>query len=127
MTSKKNRNPRDLSQNKLGPYQPGIGFKKVDQDTLTYKANDLYNSLPPQLTTIKKHHIFKKKIKEYYMEIEIIIEAKDLKYNEEIDIPPILSYNLINICENLSNINIPPTITKPPGPHTMNGQEHSNK
>ena len=111
-----NRSNSKRRENKLGPHKPGVGMSKTEQDTMPYRAVNLYNSIPSELTLIKKHNLFKKKLKKYYLEKKIDIKNKDINYNENEDIKIPVSKNLIIICQNLSQINLPPEIKGPPGP-----------
>ena len=111
-----NRSNRNKLENKLGPMPPKLGMKTYEQETFIYKAISLYNNLPYQLTTIKKHSKFKSKLKQFhltgYMSEDTI---NNFKYNEVADKAPLISFNLINICQNLAHIE-PPPIIHPPGP-----------
>ena len=76
----------------------------------------MFNSIPSFLTTIKKNHIFKKKLKDYYLDKKIDLKTKEVNYNDEEDTVPLISNNLIIICQNLSKTIDVPSIPNPPGP-----------
>ena len=61
----KNRNIRNLSQNKCGPREKIEKNDKYSNKNFINKAQDIYNMVPRQLTLLRDHYKFKKCIRKF--------------------------------------------------------------
>ena len=61
----RNRSIRILKENKVGHHDPTMGFNTYTQRTFLYKAVNVYNCLPRNITLIKQKHFFKNWVKLY--------------------------------------------------------------
>ena len=93
-----NRNIRNKSQNKLGPHANKIGMNEIEQATFVYQAKKIYNTLPKELTMIKKKNLFKKWLKKYMLNKQIR-PIQSPEYDEPL-VPDIINLNIIKDCEN---------------------------
>ena len=66
-----NRNVRMHAQNKLGPHDQIMGQSPHTHKSFLFRAIDIYNKLPKELTLIKTFPIFKKWIKIYNLDNKI--------------------------------------------------------
>ena len=94
----KNRNIRNQTQNKLGHHDLTIGRSSYTQQTFLYKAIDIYNKLPRELTLIKEQRLFKKWIKKYNLNNNI--KLKKQEDNKIIKIIHVINYDIIEKCQN---------------------------
>ena len=60
-----NRNPRKIAENKVAQHNPGFGFHWAQRNTFEFRALNIYNALPHQLTEIKSHHLFTKWLRKW--------------------------------------------------------------
>ena len=61
-----NRSVRRESEKKIAQYPVGFGTSKETRSLFRYRAHNLYNTLPPNLTKARNHIIFKKWFNKYY-------------------------------------------------------------
>ena len=94
----KNRNVRNISQNKTGHHDQTMGHSAFTQRTYLYRAIDIYNCLPRNLTLITKQHLFKKWCKAYNLNKNI--KLKEQNDNFIIIIQPISDQNNLIKCFN---------------------------
>ena len=93
-----NRSEKSKAQNKIGPYKPDMISKNLTQNTIVYKAVNVYNSLPKELTLCKNKTLFKKWLKRYYLDKSIILPERE--YNSRIYIHHEVNLQIISRCEN---------------------------
>ena len=99
----KNRSIRNLSQNKVGTHDPIMGQSTYTHKSFLYTSIDLYNKLPRRLTLIKQQHLFKKWLKLYNINNNIIL--KDQEDNTNIYIPKEIDTDNIEACYNENDDN----------------------
>ena len=101
----KNRQNKNLSENKIGPLknnskilQNKIGLATLELKTVIYKSQKIYNNLPREITLIKNKNNFKKWIKKYYNnnKIKFTIIKDDFKEIKDLENYEINEYNLQN-------------------------------
>ena len=81
-----NRQNKTLADNKIGTLQDNIGISTLEQKTLIYKAQKIYNNLPREITLIKKKSNFKKWIIKYYLNKNIKFTKILYDYNVAKDV-----------------------------------------
>ena len=77
------RTIRTNKQNKVRHYNQQMGNSTSIQKSYLYRANNLYNKLPRNLTLIKNQGLFKKWLKKYNLDNRI--KLKEQIDNEKID------------------------------------------
>ena len=91
----KNRTIRMLKQNKVGHHDQYMGHSQFTQNTFLYRAVNIFNKLPRNITLIKQPHLFKLWCKRYNLNNNI--KLKQQEDNVKIIIQPITSQiNLLN-------------------------------
>lgn len=94
-----NRNARNEYEEKLGPHKPYIGLSVHTQNTYLYQIITSYNKLPKEITMIRDPKIFKKWLKKYYLDKNIILKTREnpnpISYMEDE-----MNVDLIRQCEN---------------------------
>ena len=94
-----NRNARNEYEEKLGPHKPYIGLSVHTQNTYLYQIITSYNKLPKEITMIRDPKIFKKWLKKFYLDKNIILKTREnpnpISYMEDE-----MNVDLIRQCEN---------------------------
>ena len=78
-----NRSIRISKQNKVRHHNVEMGRNQYMQKSYLYKALNIYNKLPRNLTLIKSAHLFKKWVKKYNLDNKIKLKDQD-DYDEPI-------------------------------------------
>ena len=79
---KKNRSIRIKAQNKVGHHDGIMGQSIYSQQSILYQSVQIYNKLPKELTLIKKQHLFKKWVKRFNLNNNIILKQQE-DYNKD--------------------------------------------
>ena len=99
----RNRSIRILKQNKVGYHDPLMGFNSYTQRTFLYKAVNIYNSLPKNITLIRHQHLLKKWVKRYNLDRNIKLKDQ-IDYDENVNIQQVDQQIIIECQEEFNDI-----------------------
>ena len=86
------------SQNKVGTHDQVMGQSTYSQRSFLYRAIELYNKLPKNLTLIKSFQVFKKWIKLYHINEKVKLPERSENIEERETF--LIDFNIIQACQN---------------------------